>query len=146
LARAALAELAPRALEKNLEIALADGPAAEVDGDPGLIAVLLRNLVDNAVRHGGGEVRVSLRQEAGAVVLEVADDGPGVADVALPQLGRRFYRAPDSRGIGSGLGLSIVTRIAQLHGATIAYANGPGRRGFRVRLAFAPDHGLRTAR
>ena len=107
---------------------------------------MLRNLVDNAVRHGGGEVRVSLRQEAGTVVVEVADDGPGVPDVALPQLGRRFYRGPDSRGMGSGLGLSIVTRIAQLHGATIAYANGPGHRGFRVRVAYAPDYGLKTAR
>jgi two-component system sensor histidine kinase QseC len=146
IARTVLARIAPDATRSNVVVSLDASGEVAARGDRSLLEAMLRNLVDNAVRHGGGEVRVSLRQEAGTVVLEVADEGPGVADVALPQLGRRFYRAPDSRGIGSGLGLSIVTRIAQLHGATIAYANGPGRRGFRVRLAFAPDHGLRTAR
>jgi signal transduction histidine kinase len=69
-------------------------------------------------------------------VLEIADDGPGVPTEALPQLGRRFYRVPGAVGTGSGLGLSIVARIAQLHGAKMSCANRPGGRGFRVRVTF----------
>ena len=137
LAREALAELAPRALEKNLDVALEDGPSAETHGDPGLIAVLLRNLVDNAVRYtpAGGRVRVAVRTPA---ELEVLDSGPGVPAAELPRLGERFHRlAPQGEG-GSGLGLSIVLRIAELHRARVRFAPGPGGTGLAVRVAF-PD-------
>jgi two-component system, OmpR family, sensor histidine kinase QseC len=137
IVRTVLAELAPDALQSNVEVSL-DAPRDEavVVGDAALLAALVRNLVDNAVRHGGHEVRVSVRTEAHSVALDVADDGPGVPEHALPQLGRRFYRAPEARGAGSGLGLSIVARIAQLHRATMACANGADGRGFQVRVAF----------
>jgi len=134
LARAALAELAPRALEKNLDIALEDGPAAEVDGDPGLIAVLLRNLVDNAVRYtpAGGRVRVAVRAPA---ELEVLDSGPGVPAAELPRLGERFHRLAPQGESGSGLGLSIVLRIAELHRAKVRFASGP-QGGLAVTVLF----------
>ncbi|HEX6267140.1 MAG TPA: ATP-binding protein [Burkholderiales bacterium] len=135
LAREALAELAPRALEKNLEVALAEGPAAAADGNPALIAVLLRNLVDNAVRYtpAGGRVRVAVRAPA---ELEVLDSGPGVPAAELPRLGERFHRLAPQGESGSGLGLSIVLRIAELHRARVRFAPGPDGIGLAVRVAF----------
>lgn len=132
VAQTVLAQAAPEAVEAGTSVSL-DAPAAcPVQGDPALLEILVRNLVDNAVRHGGGEVRVSLRAEPEASVLVVEDDGPGVPAEALAQLGRRFYRAPEARGAGSGLGLSIVARIAELHHAAVRFENRPHGRGFRV--------------
>jgi signal transduction histidine kinase len=135
LAREALAELAPRALEKNLDVALEEGSAAAADGHPALIAVLLRNLVDNAVRYTppGGRVLVAVRAPA---ELEVLDSGPGVAAAELPRLGERFHRLAPQGESGSGLGLSIVLRIAVLHRARVCFAPGPGGIGLAVRVAF----------
>jgi two-component system sensor histidine kinase QseC len=133
LARDALAELAPRALAKRLDIALEDGPEVAIEGHPGLLGVLLRNLIDNAVRYTppGGSVRVALRTPA---ELEVRDSGPGVPAAELPRLGQRFHRLAQDEA-GSGLGLSIVLRIAELHGADVRFAPGPDR-GLAVRVRF----------
>jgi two-component system sensor histidine kinase QseC len=124
LARDALAGLAPRAVAKDLDIALEDGPAVEVEGHPGLLAVLLGNLVDNAVRYtpSGGRVRVAVR--AGGQ-LEVRDSGPGVPAAELPRLGSRFHRLAPPEENGSGLGLSIALRIAELHRARVRFAPAP---------------------
>jgi two-component system sensor histidine kinase QseC len=133
-----IADLAPAALEQDVAIELAtdDPVTAAVDG--ALLEVLLRNLVDNAVRHGRGPGAVTVRcyARAGAVVLEVADRGPGVTDDELAQLGRRFYRAPGAQGPGSGLGLSIVQRIAESCGGNINYRRGDGGCGLVVEVRF----------
>jgi two-component system sensor histidine kinase QseC len=103
-----------------------------------LLEVLLRNLIDNAVRHGGppGPVAVHCHRGDQGVVLEVADRGPGVDRSELEQLGRRFFRASSARGPGSGLGLSIVQRIAEHCGGTVLYRRGPDDRGLVVKLRF----------
>jgi two-component system sensor histidine kinase QseC len=92
-------------------------PVFPLQGDEGLLAVMLRNLVENAVRyaHHGGHVQVAFESDR----LKVEDDGPGVAEQALGRLGDRFYRPPGQAQSGSGLGLSIVRRIAQLHGLAV---------------------------
>jgi two-component system sensor histidine kinase QseC len=92
-------------------------PVFPLEGDEGLLAVMLRNLVENAVRyaHHGGHVQVAFESDR----LKVEDDGPGVAEQALGRLGDRFYRPPGQAQSGSGLGLSIVRRIAQLHGLAV---------------------------
>jgi signal transduction histidine kinase len=125
LARQALAEAAPRAVEKNIDVSLEEGPPAEVEGHAALLAVLLRNLVDNAVRYtpAGGRVRVAVRAAPGGVRLEVVDNGPGVPAAELARLGERFHRLGASGESGSGLGLSIVLRIAELHRGTVRFAN-----------------------
>ncbi|HZM36800.1 MAG TPA: ATP-binding protein [Burkholderiales bacterium] len=122
LAREVAAELAPRALHKHIELALEEGPPTEVSGHPGLLTVLLRNLVDNAVRYtpAGGSVWVGVRAPA---TLEVRDSGPGVPAAELPRLGERFHRLAPQGEAGSGLGLSIVLRIAELHGAHVRFGN-----------------------
>jgi two-component system sensor histidine kinase QseC len=90
-------------------------------GDEALLALLVRNLVDNSLRYPGRGVKVRLRFTADALIVE--DDGPGVAAEALARIGDRFYRPPGQQATGSGLGLSIVRRVAELHGLAMRIAN-----------------------
>jgi signal transduction histidine kinase len=134
LARAALADAAPFALEKNIDLALEDGAASEVAGYPGLLDVLLRNLVDNAVRYTppGSKVRVEVGGEARMARLVVSDNGPGVPSPELGRLGERFHRLAAPGETGSGLGLSIVLRITDLHRGRVRFAPSPGGTGLAV--------------
>ena len=88
----------------------------------------LGNLVDNALRHGAGTVRVEAVQEAETIALHVSDEGPGFPPEFLPHAFERFSRAgPDRSTAGSGLGLAIVETIASAHGGTVGAATGaPG--------------------
>lgn len=109
-----------------------------MNGNPELLRILLRNLLDNAARHTppGTVVRVEVKHEQGAPNLSVSDDGPGIPQAEMARLGERFYRPLDTAGDGSGLGLSIVRRIAELHGATLHFMPADGARGLRVAVAF----------
>ncbi len=136
LAAEVLGELAPQALARRIELALTDAPHAQVAGDAALLAVLLRNLVDNAIRYTpeGGHIEVALAPSAQAVELTVTDSGAGIPAAERARVFERFYRLADSARVsGSGLGLSIVQRIADLHGARIALEDAPGG-GLRVRV------------
>lgn len=101
-------------------------------GNEALLATLLRNLLDNALRHGHCDdrartvSRVTVRIDDATLTVE--DDGPGVAPEVLQRLGDRFYRptpGPGPRASGSGLGLSIVKRIARLHGLAVDLRSPP---------------------
>ncbi|HEY3986808.1 quorum sensing histidine kinase QseC [Cedecea sp.] len=98
-------------------------------GQPLLLGLMLRNILDNAVRYSpaGSIVQVVLREHA----LEIIDNGPGVNPEYLPSLGERFFRPPGQLKTGSGLGLSIVSRIAALHGMQASFGNAEGG-GFSV--------------
>jgi signal transduction histidine kinase len=134
LARSVLAEAAPRAVRKNIDISLEEGPPAEIQGHAALLSVLLRNLVDNAVRYTppGGKVRVAVASSADSAILEVQDNGPGVPPAEIGRLGERFHRLAPPGESGSGLGLSIVLRIAELHGARVRFGAGLEGRGLGV--------------
>lgn len=112
-------------------------PPAEVTvhGEPELLRVALRNLVDNAVRYSGAGdiVRIGLDVAGGQATVTVHDSGPGVPAQALGKLEQRFYRARGSTAQGSGLGLAIVTRIVELHGARLSLGNHP-EGGFVARI------------
>ena len=138
LARQGVAEIAPAASAKGVEVGLAAGEAAPVAGDAVLLGVLLRNLLDNAVRYtpAGGEVEVSLRRTDGGVALAVADNGPGIPEAERDRVFDRFHRLLGTGEAGSGLGLSIVRRIADLHRARIVLTGGPGGRGLQVEVVF----------
>ena len=142
--RAAMAELAGAALAKRIELELVDGPAVEAEGHAELIGVMARNLVDNAVRYTqpGGRVEVAVQP---GPRLEVRDNGPGVAAHELPLLGERFHRLAGQGESGSGLGLSIVLRIAELHGARVRFAPAAGARGLAVSVSFPTPAGRRAA-
>jgi two-component system, OmpR family, phosphate regulon sensor histidine kinase PhoR len=108
--------------------------------DPEKLALVLSNLVDNAVKYGIDEGRITLRGRSadGGTVLEVADDGPGIAPEHLPRIFERFYRIDKGRSRelgGTGLGLSIAKHIVESHGGTIRAESrlGIGTR-FIVRL------------
>ncbi|MCQ4082503.1 HAMP domain-containing histidine kinase [Streptomyces sp. RB6PN25] len=113
--------------------------------DPRRIDVVLANLIGNALKHGGSPVRVSVREdltEPAEVVVEVADNGPGIPAEVLPHVFDRFYKADASRARseGSGLGLSIAMENVRLHGGTITVANGPeGGAVFTMRLPIPPE-------
>ena len=113
-----------------------------IECDVDEIGILLRNLLDNALRYTpeGGRVKVSCgyRDEAGQgrVCLEVADDGPGVPEAEHEAIFRRFHRVAGNGGRGSGIGLSLVAGIAQLHEAAIETGTGLDGKGFSVRVLF----------
>jgi signal transduction histidine kinase len=109
-----------------------EGIPVVVRGDPRLLRRLIRNLLENARRHGRPPVEVTVRRDTGLAVLEVRDHGPGVREDAREQVFTPFFRlAPDTAG--AGLGLALVRRIARVHGgdAVVADAN---RACFRVTI------------
>ena len=110
-------------------------------GDADLLGIALRNLLDNALRYTppASTIRITLTQTGDCCSLQISDNGPGVPAAALARLGERFFRAGQAAGQGNGLGLAIVARIAELHGARLAAENLP-EGGFAVTL-----QGLRTA-
>lgn len=140
LAARVLSEIGPEAVERQIDLTLEDGACPPVAGDPATLAVLLRNLVDNAVRYTppGGAVTVRAGMADGAPVLEVEDTGPGIPPDQRNRVFERFYRIPGSEQQGSGLGLSIARRVAELHQAEIRLEDGAGGRGLRAQVRFAP--------
>jgi len=102
-------------------------------GDPQALALLFSNLWSNALAFApeGTSITVSLRRSGAAAVFTMRDDGPGVSEFELPQLGQRFFSLPRPRdGVrGSGLGLAIVRRAAALHGGRVDFEQAsPGLR------------------
>lgn len=138
LAAVAVAELAPGALAKNIDLQLADGGPVPAPCEPALVAILMRNLIDNAVRYSPRHsvVRVVVAKRGAVAEFAVVDQGPGIPDAERGLVWERFYRILGSDEAGSGLGLSIVKRIADLHGATAAFGQGDDGRGLRVAVKF----------
>jgi hypothetical protein len=93
--------------------------------DPGRIDQVLVNLIDNAVKHGQGDVRLSARDEGDVVRCIVADDGGGIPDDQLEQVFGKYYRPRNARGSGSGLGLYICRGIVTAHGGEIHARSSP---------------------
>ena len=137
LARNALADAEPEAARHAIALTL-DAPTAPVvlRADEAALAVLLRNLLGNALRHTppGGQVRVGVREEASVIDLTVEDSGPGIAPDERARVLDRFYRVPGTPGHGSGLGLAIVRAIAERHGAALTLDASPTLGGLRVML------------
>lgn len=102
-------------------------------GQPLLLSLLVRNLLDNAVRYSpqGSVVDVTLNADN----FIVRDNGPGVTPEALARIGERFYRPPGQTATGSGLGLSIVQRIAKLHGMNVEFGNAE-QGGFEAKVSW----------
>jgi two-component system sensor histidine kinase QseC len=115
------AELGPVILDKELDFELAAAAGCVIFGQAEWLRVLVRNLVDNAVRYTppGGRIRVRIAQLQGGCRLEVADSGPGIPPEKREQAMQRFHRLNAAGQPGSGLGLAIVARIAELHGSAL---------------------------
>ncbi|HEX6828572.1 MAG TPA: ATP-binding protein [Burkholderiales bacterium] len=134
LARSVVAELSPLAEATGIDLGLASATPAAVEGDPGSLRLMLRNLVDNAVRYtpAGGRVDVAVRTQGGDALLEVSDTGPGIPPDERELVFDRFYRGADVQAPGSGLGLAIVRRVVERHGGSISLEAGDGAAGLRA--------------
>jgi two-component system, OmpR family, sensor histidine kinase QseC len=138
LAAHVMAEVAPAALDRGVHLELADGGEIVIPGLPALLTVMLRNLIDNAVRHTppGTTVRVEVSNTHGTPYIVICDDGPGLQEDELEKISRRFYRPLGTAASGSGLGLSIVSRIAEIHGARLSLSSGESNSGLKVTVSF----------
>ncbi len=123
LTRQIATALAPTALARQQILEL-DAPPypAELLGNETLVGVLLRNLLDNALRYSpsGATIHVSVSTQSQGALLRVQDSGAGMTDEQLAHLGERFFRVLGSDQPGSGLGWSIVRRVAQAHDAHVS--------------------------
>jgi two-component system sensor histidine kinase QseC len=131
-------ELTPVIADCGAELGFShDDRPVLVQGHEAALAALLRNLLENAMRHvpAGGQVQLSVAQGATTTTIDVADDGPGIPPERRAAVFARFQREAGSRGDGYGLGLSIVQRAAELHGASIDLLDSPFGRGLRVHVA-----------
>ena len=130
----------PRANDKGMDLGYdgvdAETPGVEIQGNPTLLTEMLRNLVENAIhytpstedRPGVVTVRVLVDPYSWALVVQVEDNGPGIAPAERELVFQPFYRALGTNVDGSGLGLPIVREIAQRHGASISIeATQPGQ-------------------
>jgi two-component system sensor histidine kinase QseC len=108
------------------------GAPLPLTGDESLLATLLRNLVDNALRYSPPRSQVAVQFTTDSLVVE--DRGPGLAEAHMARLGDRFYRPAGQAQSGSGLGLSIVQRVAELHGLAVRFANRDDGPGLRVTI------------
>ena len=141
-----VATLIPSALKKGVEVEVDEGPPAIVNGAAMLLQVLVRNLVDNAIRYtpAGGRVKISIKISQlplkNGVCLQVADSGPGIPAALHAEALGRFRRLDASGEAGHGLGLSIVARIAELHGSSVVLgAKESSASGLVVSVVFAAN-------
>jgi two-component system sensor histidine kinase TctE len=139
LTRRALDEAIPDTLEREVLVTL--HPPQQpllIDGDPVNLAEAVKNLIDNAIRHGAAtKIDVRVFAEKNMAIVEVEDDGPGIPREQWNRVVQRFG-APSSEGKGSGLGLSIAAEVAAAHGGELQLREG-GASGLAVRLSFARE-------
>lgn len=138
LLRSAVADIAPLAQERHVDIGLTQADAGRVLGHAEALRILVRNLLDNAVKYTplGGRVDVGLRAGPDTLTLSVEDSGPGVPEGERERVLNRFVRLPDAPASGSGLGLAIVRSVTDVHGATVRLDAAPQLGGLRVQVTF----------
>ena len=142
LAKDSIVARAVLAADKRVDLGLARATAVRVRADAASVSMLLANLLDNALRYTpeGGRIDVAIDDDAGHAVLTVTDTGPGIPAIDRERVFDRFHRGPHAADGGtqggSGLGLSIVKRIVDAHGAEIARDSGADGRGLVVSVRF----------
>lgn len=139
--RLAIAEAYPLAEARRIDISLDAPDSLPFSGDADSLRMLMRNLLDNAIRYTpeGGRVQACVRRVAGTILLAVDDSGPGIPAEDRKRVFQRFYRGAGHEQPGSGLGLAIVANIAARHGATVTLAESP-LGGLSARVSFpSPD-------
>ena len=139
-ARAAVADVLPQAQARGIDLGMTTERPAWVQGQPEALHILLRNLLDNAVKYtpGQGRVDLSLQMAGNEVLLAVDDNGPGIPAPERERVFDRFFRGSEQAGraSGSGLGLAIVKAVAERHGATLKLGQSPALGGLRAEVRF----------
>ncbi len=138
LVQQVMADMAPRAIAGKQAMELDAEPDCVQVANATLLSLMVRNLLDNAIRYcpPGSRIVLGVRHEGGKVLVLIDDSGPGLNDAQLQRLGERFFRADDSGASGSGLGWSIVRRIAEVHGLQLTVRRSEKLGGLSVRLQF----------
>lgn len=134
------AMLAPEAIQKNIELEfLSPDNTATVHGNSTAIGILIRNLIDNAIRYTprNGWVTMDIKDTPHEVTFVVTDSGPGIPPELRGRVFERFYRIVGSQSPGSGLGLGIVQQIAKLHGAEVVLLTPESGIGLEVQVKFS---------
>ncbi|MGX5829928.1 ATP-binding protein [Mesorhizobium sp. 43Arga] len=123
---------------KRIDLGLVTQDKVEIQGDPEALRILLNNLVDNAIRYTPphGMIDLAVRRKGNEVALEVSDNGPGIPEGEREQVLERFYRGSNQNVQGSGLGLSIVQRVAAQHGARLVLGSRPDGKGLMAQVFF----------
>lgn len=131
-------QAAPLAQAKNITIVPKIFARPFIEGNGVKLAVMIGNLITNAVTYTNenGHVEITLRHDKSGIVLDVADDGIGIPAHARDRIFDRFYRVAGTGVTGSGLGLSIVRSVADLHKADIAISSGIGGKGTTFQVIF----------
>lgn len=133
------AMLAPDAIEKNIELELLSPDSkATITGNVIAIDILIRNLIDNAIRYSPSNsfVSIDIQEDKKHVILIVRDNGPGIPEAFRKRVFERFFRIIGNNTIGSGLGLSIVQQIATLHHAEIQLHTPSDGKGVEFHILF----------
>ncbi|MDE2095148.1 MAG: two-component sensor histidine kinase, partial [Burkholderiales bacterium] len=138
VSRLAVADAAPLAQARQIDLGLVHSDEGRISGHADALRILVRNLLDNAVKYtpAGGTVDLEVRRLDGALALSVDDSGPGIAEDDRERVLDRFYRIAGTPTTGSGLGLAIVKSITELHGATLQLGHSQRLGGLRVEVRF----------
>jgi len=138
LAKRTLADLAGSAQARQIDLGLQHADEVTVQGKGDALLVMLRNLLDNAIKYTpqGGTVDLSLHNTDKGVALTVEDSGPGISPEERERVFSRFYRVPGSEAGGSGLGLAIIKAIAERHGAVLTLDSSERLGGLKVQVQF----------
>ena len=139
LARRTVGDLSGIAQARHIDLGLAHADAVNVKGQGDALSILLRNLVDNAIKYTpeGGTVDLSVHAEDGTATVVVEDSGPGIPAEERERVFDRFYRIAGSEASGSGLGLAIIKSIAERHGATLTLGQSERLGGLSATVKFA---------
>jgi two-component system OmpR family sensor kinase len=146
LARQVLADVATAALSRQIDLGLVQADQSMVLGQEEALRILIRNLLDNAIKYTpvGGTVNLAIRRHEGQTRLSVDDSGPGIAAEDRQRVLDRFYRVAGAEGSGSGLGLAIVKTIADLHQTTLSIDRSESLGGLCATVIFSNAAGLTT--
>lgn len=138
LAKQAVADIAGAAQAQRIDVGVSRADDGTLLGHPDAARILLRNLLDNAVKYTpeGGTVDVEVRRSGDGWLLEVHDSGPGIDEPDRERVLDRFYRVAGAQATGSGLGLAIVRSIAEVHGASLVLDRSTRLGGLCVSMRF----------
>ena len=139
VSRDIIALLVPQAVESHVEISFeADENLPLIKGNATAMTILVRNLVDNAIRYSKDEGKVIVRvyEKEKKLYFEVQDNGPGIPDELKDRVFERFFRVLGNKSTGSGLGLAIVRQICDLHNGSIELDNPKEGKGLIIRVSF----------
>jgi signal transduction histidine kinase len=137
-----LAEVEAARVRREMECTIyTDICPARLTGDPAALSRMIRNLVDNAVRHANSLIAIEVSSRSGTAKLSLSDDGPGIAPAERTRVFERFVRLDSDRsrsGGGAGLGLAIVAEVVAAHGGTVTIDDRPG--GGTKMIVALPQH------